>query len=318
MLFLNKSEIQKLDQNMIQASIEKAYNIMLSKDYHMPDRVHVSDGRNSLLLMPCFSGQYFSTKLVSVFPEAVKHGQPAVNGVMVLSDNISGKPLAIMDGAALTAQRTGAVGGLAVKFLTPEKIKTAGVLGAGVQGFSQARYLLFNRKIETLYLYDVNLEMAGQMMEKLKQEFFTVDYVITKTAAELVEKSRLIIAATTSHTPLFNVDSEDIRGKTFISIGSYRPDMQEFPDKVIELADTVFVDTLFAMEESGDIAAPLKKQPAMREKIKEFSSLFEKSTYVEKSTIFFKSVGMGLFDLAVSSAVYNLALDKKIGQILDF
>ena len=318
MLFLNKSEIQKLDQNMIQASIEKAYNIMLRKDYHMPDRVHVSDGQNSLLLMPCFSGQYFSTKLVSVFPEAVKHGQPAVNGVMVLSDNISGKPLAIMDGAALTAQRTGAVGGLAVKFLTPEKIETAGVLGAGVQGFSQARYLMLNRKIETLYLYDVNLETAGQMMEKLKQAFSGVDYVITKTAAELVEKSRLIIAATTSHTPLFNAESEDIRGKTFISIGSYRPDMQEFPDKVIELADTVFVDTLFAMKESGDIAAPLKKQPAMREKIKEFSSLFKKNTYAEKSTIFFKSVGMGLFDLTVSSAVYNLALEKKIGRILDF
>jgi ornithine cyclodeaminase/alanine dehydrogenase-like protein (mu-crystallin family) len=318
MLFLNKSEIQKLDQNMVQASVEKAYNILLSKDYRMPDRVHVSDGPNSLLLMPCFSGQYFSTKLVSVFPEAVKHGQPAVNGVMVLSDNISGKPLAIMDGAALTAQRTGAVGGLAVKFLTPEKLKTAGVLGAGVQGFSQARYLMFNRKIETLYLYDVNLEMAGKMMEKLKQEFSGVDYIITKTAAELVEKSGLIIAATTSHTPLFNAESEDIRGKTFISIGSYRPDMQEFPDKVIEVADTVFVDTLFAMEESGDIAAPLKKQPVIREKIKEFSTLFRKNTYAEKSTIFFKSVGMGLFDLTVSSAIYNLALEKKIGRILDF
>ncbi len=318
MLFLNKSEIQKLDQNMIQASIEKAYRIMLSKDYHMPDRVHVSDGSNSLLLMPCFSGQYFSTKLVSVFPEAVKHGQPAVNGVMVLSDNISGKPLAIMDGAALTAQRTGAVGGLAVKFLTPEKIKTAGVLGAGVQGFSQARYLMFNRNIETLYLYDVNLEMAGQTKEKLKQEFFGVDYVVTKTAAELVEKSGLIIAATTSQTPLFNTEPEAIRGKIFISIGSYRPDMQEFPDTVIEAADAVFVDTLFAMEESGDIAGPIKKQPAIREKIKEFSSLFEKNTYAENSTIFFKSVGMGLFDLSVSSAAYNLALQANIGQMLDF
>lgn len=318
MLFLNKSEIQKLDQGIIQTSVEKAYEIMLSKDYHMPDRMHVSDGPNSLLLMPCFSGQYFATKLVSVFPEAVKHGQPAVNGVMVLSDNISGKPLAIMDGAAITAQRTGAVGGLGVKFLTSEKIKTAGILGAGVQGFSQARYLMFNRKIETLYLYDVNPEMAGQMIEKLKQEFFWVDYVITKTAAELVEKSGLIIAATTSHTPLFKAGSENIKGKTFISIGSYRPDMQEFPDTVIEVADAVFVDTFFAIDESGDIAGPLKKQAAMKEKIKEFSSLFEKNTYAENSTIFFKSVGMALFDLTVSSAVYNMALEKKIGQIIDF
>ncbi|MFA5902819.1 MAG: hypothetical protein WC836_02715 [Desulfobacula sp.] len=151
MLFLNKSEIQKIDQKIIQTSVENAYKITLSKDYHMPDRMHVSDGLNSLLLMPCFSGQYFSTKLVSVFPDAVKHGQPVVNGVVVLFNNISGQPLAVMDGAAITAQRTGAAGGLAVKMLSPENIKTAGVLGAGVQGFSQARYLMFNRKIETLY-----------------------------------------------------------------------------------------------------------------------------------------------------------------------
>ena len=318
MLFLNTSEIRKLDQDIIQTAVEKAYEIMLSKDYHMPDRTHVSDGQNSLLLMPCFSGKYFSTKLVSVFPEAAKHGQPAVNGVMVLSDNVSGQPLAIMDGAAITAQRTGAVGGLGVKWLTPEIIRTAGILGAGVQGYSQARYLLFNRNIERLYIYDVNPEAAEQMMEKLKSEFLGVAYATAKTAVDLVEHSGLVIAATTSHTPLFQAAPEALRGKTFISIGSYRPDMQEFPDSVAEAADTVFVDTLFAVDESGDIATPLKKQAGIRAKIKEFSSLFEKNTYVENSTVFFKSVGMGLFDLTVSSAIYNLALEKKIGQIIDF
>lgn len=318
MLFLNTSEIRKLDQDIIQTAVEKAYEIMLSKDYHMPDRTHVSDGQNSLLLMPCFSGKYFSTKLVSVFPEAAKHGRPAVNGVMVLSDNNSGQPLAIMDGAAITAQRTGAVGGLGVKWLTPKKIKTAGILGAGVQGFSQARYLMFNRSIDTLYLYDVNLEAAEQMIKKLRPEFSGVDYVIAKTAADLVEQSGLVIAATTSHAPLFKMEPDAVRGKTFISIGSYRPDMQEFPDSVIEAADAVFVDTLFAVDESGDIATPLKKQAGIRAKIKEFSSLFEKNTYVENSTVFFKSVGMGLFDLTVSSAIYHMALKKKIGQHIDF
>jgi len=317
-LFLNKSEIQKLDQNIIQTSVEKAYQILLSKDYHMPDRMHVSNGLNSLLLMPCFSGQYFSTKLASVFPEAMKHGQPVVNGVMVLSDNISGQPLAIMDGAAVTAQRTGAVGGLGVKLLSPEKVKTAGILGAGVQGFSQARYLMFNRRIETLYLYDLNPEMAENMIKKLKQEFDGVDYIILKTAEELVERSKVIIATTTSHTPLFNTEPENIKGKTFISIGSYRPDMQEFPDDVIKLADDVYVDTFFAIQESGDIATPLKRNVVIKEKIKEFSSLFEKNKYAENKTVFFKSVGMGLFDLTVSSAIYHVALEKKIGHIIDF
>ncbi len=318
MIFINKSEIQKLNQNIIQTSVEKAYKKALSKDYYMPDRMHTSDGRNSLLLMPCFSGQYFSTKLVSVFPEAVKHGQPVINGIMALFDNISGQPLAIMDGAAVTAQRTGAVGGLGVKLLTPEKLRTAGILGAGVQGFSQARYLMFNRRIETLFLYDLNPEAAENMIKKMEQEFHGVEYIISKTTEELVEKSEVIIAATTAHIPLFNAEPETIRGKTFISIGSYRPDMQEFPDTVIESADVVFVDTFFAMDESGDIATPLKKKADLKHKIKEFSSIFERNPYAEDKTIFFKSVGMGLFDLTVSSAIYQAALEKKFGHVIDF
>ena len=318
MLFLNKDAIQKIDQNSIQTAVEQAYRLVLSQNYNMPDRMHVADNQNILLLMPCFSEKFFSTKLVSVFPEAQQHGQPAVNGVMVLSDNVSGQPLAVMDGAAVTAQRTGAVGGLGVKLLTPETVRAAGVLGAGVQGLSQARYLLFNRKIKTLYIYDLYKESAISMTRVLEKEYPDVDYVITENANQLVENSSVIIAATTSTNPLFEITPDGVMGKIFISIGSFRPDMQEFPDTVIETADDVFVDTLFAAKESGDIATPLKNHVITKNKIKEFAGLLEKNTYPENRTVFFKSVGMALFDLTVSSAIYQLAVKNNIGQALDF
>jgi len=318
MLFLNKAAIGKIDQQVIQTAVEKAYQLVLSQKYNMPDRMHVADHQNMLLLMPCFSDQFFSTKLVSVFPDAREHGQPAVNGVMVLSDNVSGQPLAIMDGAAITAQRTGAVGGLGVKLLTARSIETAGILGAGVQGLSQARYLLLNRKIKTLYIYDLSETAAMGMIHTLKQEFTDLEYVVAKTPDQLVENSRVIIAATTSKTPLFETSPDRILGKTFISIGSFRPDMQEFPHTVIESSDHVFVDTLFAAKESGDIATPLKDRVIEKEKIKEFAGLLGKNESFENKTIFFKSVGMALFDLTTASAVYQLAMEKNIGQHLEF
>jgi ornithine cyclodeaminase/alanine dehydrogenase-like protein (mu-crystallin family) len=318
MLFLNKYAIGKMDHKIIQGAVEQAYQLVLNKKYNMPDRMHVSDKENTLLLMPCFSENFFATKLVSVFPEAQQHGQPAVNGVMVLSDNVSGKPLAIMDGAAITAQRTGAVGGLGVKFLTLKTIETAGILGAGVQGLNQARYLLLNRKIKTLYVYDLNPDAAKGMIKTLKQKFLDVEYVIAKSPNQLVEYSRVIIAATTSRKPLFEVTSDLAMRKTFISIGSFQPDMQEFPNTVIATADEVFVDTLFAAKESGDIAIPLKENIVGKDKIKEFASLFKKSTDCENKTFFFKSVGMALFDLTVAAAIYEFALKNNIGQRLDF
>ncbi len=318
MLFLNKDAIDKIGQNVIQTAVEKSYELVLNNEYNMPNRMHVADNENTLLLMPCFSKKYFATKLVSVFPEAQKHGQPAVNGVMVLSDNISGQPLAIMDGAAITAQRTGAVGGLGVKFLSSQKVRAAGILGAGVQGLSQARYLLFNRKIKTLYIYDLNKESGQSMARALKDEYPDVEYVITSDSNHLVEKSSVIIAATTSCKPLFEINSNAILGKTFISIGSFRPDMQEFPNTVIANADEIFVDTMFAAKESGDIANPIKDKVVKIKKIQEFAKVLEKNTSFENKTILFKSVGMALFDLTVASAIYQMAVKENIGQELKF
>ncbi len=318
MLSISKRDIHKVDQRLIQNAVKKAYELVLNNSYNMPDRIHVENEQNTLLLMPCFCNEFFVTKLVSVFPDALEFDQPVVNGVLVLADNRTGSPLAIMDGAAITAQRTGAVGGLGVALLTPEHIETAGILGAGVQGLSQARYLLFNRRIRKLWIKDLSLVAANKMARILKEAFPQVTYVTTDNSEELVKSSQLIIAATTSRKPLFKDDPSLVKGKTFISIGSFRPEMKEFPDAVISTADHVYVDTLFAAKESGDICIPLENKVVKPEKIKAFTSLVAKPIDLENKTLFFKSVGMALFDLTVATAVYELALKEKIGQALDF
>ncbi len=327
MLFLNKKAITAIDRQLIQDAVFNAYTLMNTGNYNMPDRTHVQDGDNTLLLMPCFSEKYFATKLVSVFPGAVATGLPAVNGIMTLADNTSGKPLAIMDGAAVTAERTGAVGGLGGSYLTDTGLKTAGILGAGVQGDSQARYLLLNRKIQTLFIGDIYPEAAQSMADRLSADFPDVAFRVAPSADELVAASELIIAATTSTTPLFSDDADLVKGKTFISIGSFRPDMKEFPDAVIKTADKIYVDTLFAARESGDMCKPLEQGIVKKEDIQVFADLIKESAPGKKKcvagmagnqTIFFKSVGMALFDLTVASALYELAKEKQMGVVLDF
>jgi ornithine cyclodeaminase/alanine dehydrogenase-like protein (mu-crystallin family) len=49
---------------------------------------------------------------------------------------------------------------------------------------------------------------------------------------ELVKKSEIVIAATTSDLPVFSAAGQDISGKTFISIRFFRPDMQEFSNEM--------------------------------------------------------------------------------------
>jgi ornithine cyclodeaminase/alanine dehydrogenase-like protein (mu-crystallin family) len=317
MLFCNKHTIEKIPLADIQKAVAHAYALVLDNAFYMPDRMHVPHDKNDLLLMPCFSGKYFATKLVSVFPGAAASGLPVVNGVLVLADNHTGQPLAIMDGAALTARRTGAVGGMAVAHLTSETVETAGIIGAGVQGLSQAQYLLFNRKITTLWVADLDQAAATTMVRTLEKAYPHVTCKVADTAGQLVDASQVVIAATTSPTPVFDAAPEEIKGKTFISIGSFTPKMKEFPDAVIAGADAVYVDTPFAAEESGDICIPIKNRVVDKDKILPFAPVTLHPVETRNKTYFFKSVGMALFDLTVASAVFELAVKKEMGQVLD-
>ncbi len=316
MYYFNQTAIDRVPLEIIQKAVAQAYRLQQTDACHMPDRIHVCDQKNTLLLMPCFSDAFVATKLVTVFPEAPESGLPVVNGMVILADNHTGQPLAILDGAALTARRTGAVGGLAVACLTPESVKTAGIIGTGVQGRSQADFLLFNRQIKTLWLADLNLAAAQKMARDIERAHPDVTCRIAESARHLVTDSQVVIAATTSCDPVFEADVSEIREKTFISIGSFTPQMKEFPDAVIQGADAVYVDTMLAIEESGDICRPLADQVVPKDRIQAFSSVIERCVDTEKRTFFFKSVGMALFDLTVAAAVYEWGISENQGQLL--
>ncbi|NDY70833.1 ornithine cyclodeaminase family protein [Desulfobacter hydrogenophilus] len=324
MLYIGKKDIAKIDRSLILNAIFHAYELLLDQNYTMPDRIHVEDGGNTLLLMPCFEHNYFATKLVSVFPGASQFGAPAVNGIMTLADNKTGMPLAVMDGAALTAERTGAVGGLAIKILTRENIETAGVIGAGVQGLAQARYLLLNRRVKQMMIFNRSPEAAFARVAVLATAYPDVNFKVAQTADSLVKACELVVAATTSKTPVFSNDPKLVKGKTFISIGSFRPDMKEFPDAVIETADRVFVDTPFASKECGDLSQPLEHGIVKDSDLLAFAHLVREPLTTEQKnnpafgTLFFKSVGMALFDLTVASTIYEFAQENDLGIKLDF
>lgn len=73
-----------------------------------------------MLYMPCFLDSVIGTKMLSEFPDNPSLGIPYLNGLMILNNAKTGLPKAIMNGSALTAMRTGAVGGVALRYLAPE------------------------------------------------------------------------------------------------------------------------------------------------------------------------------------------------------
>ena len=318
MLYINAADIEKiLSLKEFVDAIEKALLIMSKKQFSMPERFHIAQDKNTLLLMPCFTEKYFGTKLVSVFPDNVEKDEPVIYGNMVLNAGDTGKVAAIIDGAKLTAMRTGAVGGLGVRYLAAEKSKNLAIIGAGVQGIHQAVFACNEADISKIYVYDFKEENVNLLEKKVNNRHKNIDVQRVKSSLEAIEKSDIIIAATNSSNPVIPDNQDLLKDKTFIGIGSYKPDMREFPKSLFDLVDIVFVDTMVAKKESGDILTPIQETWIKEDQVMEIADLVAGKVSVDKKvkkTRVFKSVGMGLFDLIVAQTLFEKAVKLNIGQ----
>ena len=287
------------------AAMEQAFIDTAQGVVEVPQRVHIDRGPNTLLLMPCFGSEYFSTKLVSVFPENIRKKEPMIYGSVVLNDGQTGRPLAVLDGSKLTAMRTAAVGAVGIKYLAPEEASTLGVIGLGIQGFHQALFACQQRSIKTLRIKDPSEGVMARFTERFNAFYPEIKVIPCKSAEELCMASEIVITATGSHQPVVPDSGEWWKGKTIVGIGSYKPDMREFPDPFFADLEQVFVDTPVALEETGDLLEPLKKGLIRERDIYPLWDLIQGKVKTSGETRFFKSVGMAAFDLYAAKLVFQ-------------
>lgn len=88
---------------------------------------------------PAGADDLLGIKWIAGFPANRRHDQPAIHGLVVLSDPLTGIPSAILDAGPVTAQRTAAISGVAIARFAPDVVgrpPRVTILGAGVQGRS--------------------------------------------------------------------------------------------------------------------------------------------------------------------------------------
>jgi ornithine cyclodeaminase/alanine dehydrogenase-like protein (mu-crystallin family) len=146
-------------------------------------------------------------------------------------------------------------------------------------------------------------------MERFAERFNAfypkIKVVPCENSEELCHASDIIITATGSHHPVVPARGEWWKGKTIIGIGSYKPDMREFPDQLFIDLKQVFVDTKVAITESGDLSEPLRSGLINESQIILLSDLIHNRVKPIGETHFFKSVGMAAFDLYGAKLVFE-------------
>ena len=127
------------------------------------------DGR--IMAMPAWVGGEWDVtglKWIPSVPANLERGLPRANAIVVLTSRETGLPLAIMDGTVISAMRTGAVTGVAVRHLARPDARTAGLLGAGVLTRTQLMALAATRPgLEEARVYDPNRDRAEALVAEL-------------------------------------------------------------------------------------------------------------------------------------------------------
>jgi ornithine cyclodeaminase/alanine dehydrogenase-like protein (mu-crystallin family) len=285
------------------AAIEQSLRDFAAGKVIVPARAHVDFGDSTLLVMPVIGTAAFGTKSVSVVPANASRGLPVTNGLMMLSDGTTGVPLAVLNAAALTAQRTGAVGAVGLKYTTPSDSDSIGVIGTGVQGTWQAIFACAVRDIHTIYFVARSDEQAQRFIAVVSRQVSGVQFSRCADAAELLNKTEIVITATTSSEPVLPDERALLENKHFVSVGSFKPSMQELPSSVYELAPLVMVDSGAAKSEVGDLIEPLSRGLLREESIAHLADVVtgKRTVEIERTTVL-KSVGMALYDLYAASA----------------
>ena len=322
-LFSKESLLSMINVDFMNCIMDSIKSAMLCEaDTTTPIRTTVRRGANgeSLLLMPSLSDDFWGLKVLTLFPNNPNKGKPFIHGIVTLVNAEDGEFVAIFDGSLLTSIRTGAVSGLGIRSISDSSVRKLGLIGTGVQAYWQARFACAAREFDEIWIYDMILDKQSEFKKRIDADFaldMGISVNISKNVANVIEKSEVIITATTSKQPLFDgADKSLYEGKVFVGIGSYTPEMREYPDEFFVNADKVYVDTLHALEETGDIIFPLQNGYLDKEKIMHLSVAFDMRA--ARGTYLYKSVGGASFDLFSAKTIFKIAQKQNMLNIKDF
>src|SRR6202521_978012 len=139
LLYLSRADVVRLlDIDSMLEALGKALVVFSSGITSVPPRIGARVGERGLLgaMAGYVPGIALEVKLVSVFPGNHDHGLPSHQGLIIVFDEDTGAPLALMDGSYITAMRTGGTAAVAARLLAREEASVLAILGAGVQGGS--------------------------------------------------------------------------------------------------------------------------------------------------------------------------------------
>jgi ornithine cyclodeaminase len=293
---------------------------------HMPLRMIVkSPGASGFMgLMPAWRAEsaeersVFSLKALCLIPDNPTRGLDTHQGVVALFDGEIGVPLAILDASAITAVRTAAVSAVATAALAREDAHVFAILGAGVQARSHVNALLRVRPFDQVRVYAPSRDHAHAVIDSIEHTAGngTITAAATATAREAVDGADVVVTATTSRTPVLELEWLS-PGTHINAVGASTPDAQELTPQTIA-ACALYADSRESIRnEAGEFRAAIEQgligEDHVRAELGELLAGMGPGRQTDEEITLFRSLGLAVEDLAAAQHAVRVAAELGIG-----
>jgi ornithine cyclodeaminase len=322
-LVLTRREVEELlDPDQLIEALADAMRDLSAGRASVPPRVGaLVDERDGLLAaMPGYtpSAGALASKLVTLFPRNAGGELPTHQAVIVVFDSDNGRPVALLDGTAITALRTGAGSALATGLLARENAATIAILGTGVQARSHARAVTRVRAFEELRVAGRSQRKAEALAQELAGE---LDLRVRAAASweEACDGADVVCATTHALEPV--VRREWLTAGVHVNSVGYNPGGREVDDATVLDALVVVESRAAALAPfpagSNDLLQPIEHGLISAQHVyAEVGELIEARRSSRSSPdqiTLYKSVGVAVQDAAAAALVIRTARERRAG-----
>jgi len=332
-LFLNNKAMEKagcMDMTAAIHDVERAYVLTQEGDVISPGKCVTRWGTTPedenvmgrINAMPGYIGGEYDMagiKWIGSGPMNYKKGLPRASVTMILNDPDTKLPVCIADGTQVSAMRTGASGGIAIKLLSRADASVMTICGAGAQAVTQLEAAKVARPgIKTLYIYDIRRESSERFEKHVNEKYPDIKTIIVDEPEAAVRESDIIDCVTLADRPF--IKGEWLKkGSLVMNMADYEVDHE-----CIKRSSKICVDfwegikhrmisTVALMWKDG-----LVKDEDIHAEMGEILNGTKAPRESDDEIIYFNAVGAGILDLAVVTRCYKDAKEKGLGMVLPF
>jgi ornithine cyclodeaminase len=279
--------------------------------------------RGSALFMPAILERpaLLGTKVVTILRGNPALGVASHHAALLVFEAEHGRPVALIEGASVTALRTAATSALATRLLARPGARVLALLGSGVQARGHLDALLEVTDCSTVRVWSPREASRRDFVAAARERFPELTVEAAASAEEAVRGADVVTTVTSSKRPILE-HSWLAPGCHVNAIGASTATTREIDTETV-VAAALFVDQLeAALTEAGELLLPMAEgrldASHVRGDLGALAAGEISGRTADDQLTLFKSVGLAVQDLAAAGALIGAATARVAGQVVDW